>query len=254
MFQEVAFLERFRAAATVGFQGVEYLFPYEYTAKQLHTLLEDFNLQQALFNLYPGEWSQGERGLAALPNREDEFKSSVEQALEYASHLKCSKLHVMSGLKLDQVSTELQLETYMKNLLWAADQAKNHNVTLLIEPINPFDMPGYFLSDFAQAKSILEDINHPNLAMQFDIYHCQRLQGNIVSTLIDYLPLIGHIQIANPPGRHEPGKGELNFDFILNWLSTQYDGWVGCEYTPSAVTTDCLSWAEPYLENYPANH
>lgn len=248
LYQDVPFLDRFELAARDGFQSVEYLFPYEYAPDILAPQLDEFGLEQALFNLPPGNWETGERGLASLPSRQDEFYASVKTALEYAKELSCSLLHVMSGLRETRYNLEDQRVCYTENLKTAAAMAKAQNVTLLIEPINTKDIPGYFLCDFEQALRVIKDVAADNLKLQFDIYHCQRIMGDVVHNLRRYLPVTGHIQIANPPDRHEPSEGELNFDFILDYLDHNYNGWIGCEYRPKAKGNAHLGWATAYLK------
>lgn len=248
LYQDVPFLDRFELAARDGFRGVEYLFPYDHAPQTVKAKLDAFGLTQVLFNLPPGDWASGERGLTALPGRQDEFLTSVELALNYAKILNCSRLHVMSGLQSTAHSLEDQLACYIENLKIVAAMAKAQAITVLIEPINTKDIPGYFLCDFEMAQNVIEDVGADNLRLQFDIYHCQRIMGDVIHNLHRYLPLTSHIQIANPPARNEPSKGELNFDYIFDFLSQNYEGWVGCEYKPSTDGPASLSWAAPYLE------
>ena len=248
LYQDVPFLERFEQAAGDGFRSVEYLFPYDYAPDILAAQLDRYDLEQALFNLSPGNWETGERGLAALPGRQEEFQASVNTALKYAKELSCSRLHVMSGLRDAGYRFEDQLACYTENLKIAAAMAKADNVTLLIEPINTKDIPSYFLCDFEQALTVIEDVAADNLKLQFDIYHCQRLMGDVVHNLHRYLPVTGHIQIANPPDRHEPSEGELNFSYILDYLDHNYEGWIGCEYKPKTEGSAHLEWAAAYLK------
>ncbi len=248
LYTEVPFLERFALAAKDGFKAVEYLFPYEYPERDLAALLEDNNLTQALFNLYPGNWDEGERGLASLPGRQEEFQESVFQALTYAEALHCTQLHVMAGLKSSDASMEEQTAIYTDNLLWVAKQAAPLGITLTIEPINSIDMLGYFLDDFDQAAKIVSDVNSPNLRLQFDFYHCHRIYGTVLDRLKKFLPLTSHIQIASPPLRSEPGTGELEHLPLFDYLEgAKYEGFVGCEYKPLNDTHSSLKWAAPYL-------
>ncbi|MBS1161623.1 MAG: Xylose isomerase-like barrel [Proteobacteria bacterium] len=244
LFTDVSFPERFKKAAAAGFTGVEYLFPYAWAPREIAEWLRDNALQQVLFNLPGGDWAAGERGLACLPERRGEFAESVEQALEYAIQLDCRRLHCMAGLRPAGVG-EAELEaSYIANLRHAADRLATFGVTLMIEPINSrIDMPGYWLDDMAKGWRLLAAIERANVKLQYDIYHAQIIAGDLARTLEAKLPHIGHIQIADNPGRHEPGTGEINFPFLFSRLdSLGYDGWVGCEYTPLTTTTAGLGW------------
>ncbi len=249
LFTEQDFLGRFAAAADAGFTAAEYLFPYEYEKETLKSLLSDHNLNQALFNLFPGDWEKGERGIASLENRTDAFKASVHQALEYAAALDCKKLHIMSGLKSEKLVTAAQREIYLQNLHWAAEQVAGSDIIFTIEPINSVDMPGYFLSDFDDAANIVEEIGSSNLRLQFDFYHCQRIYGEVLPRLQKHLPITAHIQLASPPHRNEPGVGDLDYLQLLSYLEeASYDGYVGCEYKPATTTLNSFNWAEKYLK------
>jgi len=248
LYQDVPFLDRFECAARDGFQGVEYLFPYDYAPQLIADKLATYDLQQVLFNVAPGNWDAGERGLAALDGRQGAFRSALQTALDYAQILDCKKLHVMSGLRDSALSPAGQLSLYIKNLRDAARLAADADITLLIEPINGIDMPGYFLNDFSLAADVIKQIDSPYLQLQFDIYHCQRICGDVIGHLQEYLPLTRHIQIANPPHRNEPSLGELNYPYIFEFLAYEYDGWIGCEYKPSTNTAQSLLWAQPYLQ------
>lgn len=247
MFQEHAFLDRFQAAADAGFKGVEFLFPYDFPAETINTHLKEAGLEQTLFNLPPGDWEAGERGFAAIPGREDTFGAALEKALDYAVTLDCPRLHVMSGLVPDGVSREACTETLIANLRQAAPIAAARGKTLIIEPINNIDIPGYFLNYQAQARSILKAVGADNVRLQFDLYHCQIMEGNLAVHLQDYLDLIEHIQIAGVPGRHEPDIGEINYRYLFDLMDELgYDGWVGCEYRPEAGTVDGLGWKKEW--------
>ncbi len=249
LFQEHDFQDRFAAAADAGFKGIEYLFPYAWPAIQLKNRLEDQGLHQALFNLSPGDWEKGERGLAGLPGREDDFLGTVKQALEYADTLDCKNLHVMAGLQDPDLEQDEQMKQYQASLTKAVELVKGTDITLLIEPINRQDMPGYLLSDFDEALQILKDIGSDSLRLQFDVYHCQKIHGDVSKRLTDCLPVTRHIQIANPPDRSEPGVGELNFPHLFDLLEQAgYGDWIGCEYKPSVKTVDSLAWAQHYLK------
>ena len=248
MFQEFLPLERFGEAAKAGFQGVEFLFPYAYPKDQLQELLEQHQLKMVLFNLPPGDWDAGERGVCCLPDRSNEFREGVAQALEYAAALNCSQLHAMAGLVPTGSQEEVLQETYVENLSYAAQLCAQHQVRLLIEAINTRDMPGYFLHRSSQAISLIEEVGSDNLWFQYDVYHMQIMEGDLTSTLQRLLPKIAHIQIADTPGRHEPGTGEIHYPFLLSQLDQWgYDGWIGCEYRPRSGTLSGLGWAAQWL-------
>lgn len=240
MFNEVPFLERFAAAARTGFQAVEYLFPYDHEPALIADMLEEHGLTQALFNLPPGDWQAGERGLAALPDRRDEFRASVTTALGYAKATGVRRLHVMSGNIERTAVTEAAFRDALSH---ACDVLGPHGIDVLIEPINPRDMPGYFMNSFDFATDLIADLGLPNLALQFDIYHRQILHGDVLMSLQRLLPVIGHVQIAAVPHRHEPGSGELADQYILKTLDDMgYTGFVGCEYRPAGDTVAGLGW------------
>jgi hydroxypyruvate isomerase len=254
LYNEHAFINRFEAAAKDGFKAVEYLFPYAFQADALMDQLHTHGLQQVLFNAPPGDWDGGERGMACLPGREDEFKRAFDQALAYADVLKCPRIHVMAGIKSTNQSDAIFAETYQRNIAWAARQAAPHGVDVLIEPINTRDMPGYFLNYQHQAHDVIEAIGAANLKVQMDLYHLQIMEGDLTANLRKWLPTgrVGHLQIAGVPNRHEPDIGEINYAYLFNAideLSRQsgWDGWIGCEYRPArgAVengTSDGLAW------------
>lgn len=245
MFTELPFLERFGAAAAAGFDAVEYLFPYDHPPEVIAAELQDHGLTQALFNLPPGDWSAGERGLAALPSRSADCLASVEQAMPYARATGVGRLHLMSGLA-DRNDAEA-CAAYRKALIHAAARLADHGLDLLIEPINPRDMPGYFLNDFAFAADLIAELGLPNLKLQFDIYHRQIIHGDVLTGLKTLMPVIGHVQIAAVPLRHEPGTGELDDHRILNALDDLgYTGFVGCEYRPAGNTVDGLAWMKAF--------
>jgi len=249
LYPDVPFLDRFEAAARDGFAAVEYLFPYAYPPAELAARLRDCQLQQVLFNAPPGDWDAGERGLACLPGREQAFRAGVTQALAYAQALSCPRVHMMAG-RLPEDGTLMDIyATYVNNLRWAARLAAQQGVQVLIEPINPHDMPGYYLQRQDVAHQVLEDVGEPNLRVQMDLYHCQIVEGDLTRKLRQYLPTgrVGHIQIAGVPDRHEPDVGELNYPHLLALLDALgYDGWVGCEYRPRRTeaggTSAGLSW------------
>ncbi|MDN3556190.1 2-oxo-tetronate isomerase [Halomonas maura] len=250
LFREHAFLDRFAAAAAAGFTGVEYLFPYAHSPEALRTALKENGVEQVLFNLPPGDWEAGERGLASLPGREAEFRDGVIEGLRYAAHLDCPRVHAMAGLLPEDADAEVREAhhaTYLANLRFAAGEAAKAGRALLIEPINTRDMPGYFLSRQDQAVAVLEAVGADNLRLQFDLYHCQIMEGDLIRHLERLLPHIGHVQIAGVPERHEPDIGEVHYPPVLERLAAlDYRGWVGCEYRPAAETRDGLGWGRDY--------
>lgn len=247
MFQEHAFLDRFEAAARAGFRGVEFLFPYEYPVAEVRARLREHKLTQALFNLPPGDWSKGERGVAIFSGREAEFRGYLAQAIDYAQAIGCEQLHVMAGMVPAGASQEQCERTFIDNLGYAAAQMKQHGIRTLIEPLNTFDNAGYFLTSIEQARRIMERVGSDNVFLQLDLYHRQMMQGNLAQTIETHLPVSRHIQIAGVPGRHEPDVGEVNYPFLFDLIDRLgYRGWIGCEYRPRAATIAGLSWAQAY--------
>ncbi len=241
MFTELSFLDRFAAAAKAGFRGVECMFPYEAPAAEIGARLEANGLEQVLFNLPPGDWARGERGLTALAGREAEFQAGLDQALAYARALGCPRLHAMAGL-LDHGAEE---DVFVANLRRAAREAAPFGITVLVEPINTFDMPGYFLTRSEDAARIIEKVGEPNLGLQLDLYHRHRMQGDALGAISLYAPITRHYQIAGPPDRGEPDRGEVDFRPLLAAIDASgFDGWVGCEYRPRAGTLAGLGWVE----------
>lgn len=241
LFTERPFADRIAAAATAGFRAVECLFPYAHGPEALAEALVEARLDLALFNMPPGDWARGDRGLAALPDRRAEFRAGLAEALAAARHLRPRRLHVMAGCA--PASDPGARRTYRDSLRRAADATAEAGIGLTIEPLNPRDMPGYFLADFAQAAEVIAEVDHPNLQLQFDIYHRQILHGDVIRGLAQYLPITGHVQIAAVPDRGEPGSGELDDAAVLAALSgLGYTGFVGCEYHPRAGTEAGLGW------------
>ena len=243
MFNEVDFLGRFEAAAGAGFDGVEYLFPYPYPKEQLAECLKKHSLVQALHNLPAGDWAKGERGIACLPDRVGEFQDSVGKAIDYATALGCKQVNCLAGIAPAGVEPEKVRATFVSNLRFAADKLGAVGIKVLTEPINTFDIPGFFLSRTRQALDTLRDAGSTNLYLLYDIYHMQRMEGELANTIQRNLPQIAHFQLADNPGRNEPGTGEINYRFIFAFLDAiGYDGWIGCEYKPKGTTVDGLGW------------
>ena len=243
MFTEVPFPERFAAAAHAGFKAVEFLFPYAYPVADVTRWLKDNQLKSALFNMPPGDWEAGERGIASLPGREQEFAAGVDKAIEYALSMGTPTIHAMAGLLPEGADREWHRAVFIDNLGLAARKLAAHGLTLVIEPINTRDMPGYFLTTQAEGHAIREEIGEPNLKVQMDFYHAQIMEGDLSMTLKDNFAGVGHIQIASVPERHEPDEGEVNYPHLFALLDELgYSGWVGCEYRPRGRTEDGLAW------------
>ena len=247
LFTELPFLDRFAAAADAGFRGVEFLFPYDHAPEVLAKRLQAAGLEQVLFNLWPGDWSAGERGFAALPGREAAFRESLERALPYQEALSCPRLHALAGLPPADADPLACRQAYLDNLRMAAETLAPAGVTLMIEPINPVDMPGYFLTHQEQAVDVLDRLELENVALQMDLYHCQLVEGDPAGLIRKHHGRLGHVQVANPPGRHEPDQGDLDYPSLFELLDQiGYRGWVGCEYRPRNDTWSGLAWAEAY--------
>ena len=243
LFTELPFLDRFEAAARADFKAVEFLFPYAFSAAEIKMRLDDNGLALVLHNLPAGNWDTGERGIACDPNRADEFRSGVVQAIEYAQALGVGQLNCLAGKAPAGIAVGLLRETFINNVSRAAASLKSAGLRLLIEPINTFDIPGFYLNRTDQALSILDAAGADNAFMQYDIYHAQRMEGELAATLQKHLKRIGHIQLADNPGRNEPGTGEINFPFLFAHLDRiGYDGWVGCEYKPATTVEAGLGW------------
>jgi hydroxypyruvate isomerase len=247
MFNEIPFLDRFAAARQAGFEGVEFLFPYDFPAAELRSRLKHEGLTQALFNMPPGDWANGERGTASLPGRQAEFRESVKRALEYAAALDCKLIHCMAGIPGPDVPFATAAALYAANLAWAGEQALAAGVRLAIEPINHRDMPGYHLNTQAQGAAVVEAIGRDRVGLQFDLYHVQITEGDITKRMEKYLPLIAHMQIADVPARNEPGTGEIGWRYIFRRMDQLgYQGWVGCEYRPAGETVAGLGWLREF--------
>ncbi|MEM9107848.1 MAG: 2-oxo-tetronate isomerase, partial [Pseudomonadota bacterium] len=240
MFGEHDFLDRFPAARDAGFEAVEFLFPYQFSPEEIARSLTENDLAISVFNLYPGEWDKGDRGLAALADRKAEFRSTIQRAIPYARSSGAKQLHVMAGIADPSHET---VGVYIENIRFAADALAAEGLDLLIEPINRRSMPGYFLSKTAQALDLMDRIDHPAVKLQFDIFHHQITAGDVLKTMSACKEQIGHIQIAGVPDRHEPDTGELNYAEIFRHIDNiAYSGWVGCEYVPRNGTKAGLDW------------
>jgi hydroxypyruvate isomerase len=245
LFTEAAFLDRFELAARAGFKAVEFLFPYAYEAGEIRRRLDDNGLTLVLHNLPAGDWDAGERGIACHPDRVDEFRAGVDRAVAYAQALGVRQLNCLAGKAPAGLADELLRATFVENLRHAAGALAPAGLRLLIEPINTFDIPGFYLNRTAQAASILDEVGADNAFIQYDIYHAQRMEGELAATMQKYLARIGHIQLADNPGRHEPGSGEINYAFLFAHLDRiGYDGWIGCEYKPATTTEAGLGWRQ----------
>ena len=245
MFTELPFLDRFDAAAKAGFTAVEFLFPYEHPADAIGERLKRNGLTQALFNLPPGNWDAGEKGFAALPERFGDLKQSLHAALPYTNATGVKRVHLMAGIA--NRSDPKAVAAFRKSVAYAAEFFAPHGLDVVIEPINPRNVPGYFLNDFVFARDLINELKIPNLKLQFDIYHCQIIHGDVTMRLREMMPIIGHIQIASVPSRNEPDGEELNYPFVFAELDRLgYRGFVGCEYNPRGKTTDGLGWFMPY--------
>ncbi len=247
LYTERDFLDRFAAASKDGFRAVEFLFPYEYPATEIAKRLNGNGLTQVLFNMPPGDWSIGERGMAALPGREQEFRAAIAKALEYAAALGCTQVHVMAGLVAPGADRAAMRRTYVDNLRYAAGEAAKQRVNVLIEPINTGDIPGFFLNRQDEAHAVLADVGAPNLRVQMDLYHCQIVEGDVTTKIRQYIANVGHFQIAGVPGRHEPNVGEMNYPYLFDVIDELgFNGWIGCEYRPKVNTTAGLNWINAY--------
>ncbi len=243
LFNEVPFLQRFHRARKAGFEAVEFLFPYEFDKQALKQALSENGLTQVLFNLPAGDWAAGERGLGILPDRVEEFRKGVGLAIDYAETLGCPHVNCLSGVASPDHPAEALHATFVANLRYTAEELKKRGIKALIEPINHYDIPGFFLNTVEQAEAIIEEVGSDNLFIQYDLYHQQRTKGELVATYLKHKDRIAHIQLADNPGRNEPGTGEINYDFVFEALDAAgYGGWIGCEYKPKGNTEDGLGW------------
>ena len=247
LWNELDFTDRFAAAARAGFKGVEYLFPYDHDKNRLAEQLRQHRLTQVLHNLPAGNWAQGERGIACHPRRVAEFQDGVGKAIEYAQALGCNQVNCLAGIRPSQVDPGLARETYIRNLQFAAPLLHDAGIKLLIEPVNTRDIPGFFLNNSKQAFDIIKAVGSDNLFLQYDIYHAQVMEGDLARTIEANLALIPHMQLADNPGRNEPGTGEINYPFLFQHIDRiGYGGWIGCEYKPKTTTDAGLGWVRPY--------
>lgn len=241
LFNEAPFLDRFKAAAAAGFRGVEFLFPYAFHRDQIADKLNQYQLDLVLHNLPAGNWEAGERGIACLPERVGEFRDGVGEAIVYAKALGVKQLNCLVGRRPADADADKIRSTVVDNLRFAADQLKAEGIRLLIEPINTFDIPGFYLSGTKQALDLIDATGSDNVFVQYDIYHMQRMEGELAKTIETNLARIKHVQLADNPGRNEPGTGEINYPFLFDFLDRiGYDGWIGCEYKPATNTVDGL--------------
>jgi hydroxypyruvate isomerase len=245
LFGEYDFLDRFAACKEVGFRYVEYLFPYDYDAETLRDRLDTHGLQQVLFNLPAGNWGAGDRGIAADPNRVEEFRQGVDRAMVYARVLGVERMNCLAGIGIEGVPVDKQWDVLVQNLRYAASKLAEEKRTLVIEPINTYDIPGFFLNTTSDALKLLKKVRADNLKIQYDVYHMQKMEGNLTETMRRNLERIGHIQIADNPGRHQPNTGEINYRFLLGELDSMgYEGYVGLEYVPEPDTSASLGWVK----------
>lgn len=249
LYHDVDFLDRFEAAAACGFNGVEYLFPYAYTVADITERLQRFGLTQVLHNLPAGDWGGGDRGIACDPDRIGEFRDGVGLAIEYATALGCNQLNCLAGIVPPVANASRARDTLLENLQFAASTLEASDIRLLAEPVNTRDIPGFFLNTTGQAIELFDEIDSDNLYLQYDIYHMQIMEGDLARTIATNLQRIAHMQLADNPGRHEPGSGEINFPFLFDHIDELgYSGWIGCEYVPAKSTVEGLGWARSFLQ------
>jgi len=248
LFTEVGFADRFERAAKAGFKGVECQFPYELPKEDIAERLGKYGLELVLYNIPAGSWAAGERGIACLPGRESEFQEGVDKAIEYAKALKCPRINCLVGLTPKDAPADKVRQTLVNNLKFAAEAMQKAGISLLVETLNDKDIPGFYLVRTQDALKLFEEVKHVNLWLQYDIYHMQVMEGNLTKTIQENVGRIGHIQLADNPGRHEPGTGEINFTNLFKFIDESgYTGWIGCEYKPAGATEDGLGWVKPYL-------
>lgn len=248
LFTEQPFLERFKAAAEAGFSAAEFMFPYEFSSRDIAAALKDNGLELILHNLPAGDWARGERGIACQPDRVAEFRDGVSKAIEYAQALKCPKLNCLAGILPSDVTAEKARGVLVENLQYAATKLEAAKIGFLLEPVNSHDIPGFFVDRPSVGFSILAAVGAKNLKLQYDVYHAQVMEGDFVNTIEREFDRIGHIQVADNPARHEPGTGEINYPFVFRRIDELgYAGWIGCEYKPQGVTKAGLSWLRPFL-------
>jgi hydroxypyruvate isomerase len=248
LFTEQSFLDRFKAAAEAGFRAVEFMFPYEFSSREIAAALKDNGLELVLHNLPAGDWARGERGIACQPDRVAEFRDGVSRAIEYAQALNCPKLNCLAGIPPSGVTAEKARGVLVENLQYGAAKLEAAKIDLLLEPVNSHDVPGFFVDRPSVGLSFLAEVGAKNLKLQYDVYHAQVMEGDLVNTIEREFDRIGHIQVADNPGRHEPGTGEINYPFVFRQIDELgYAGWIGCEYKPQGVTKAGLSWLRPLL-------
>ncbi|WP_271411635.1 hydroxypyruvate isomerase [Pseudomonas sp. Q1-7] len=247
LFTEVDFLDRFAAAAEAGFSGVEYLFPYDFPVEEIRARLDANNLEQVLFNLPAGDWGKGERGIACHPDRVEEFRAGVDKAIAYAKVLGNTQINCLAGIRPQGVDCATVEQTFVDNLKFAAEKLQSAGIRLVIEAINTRDIPGFYLNNTQQALAIREKVGSANLFLQYDIYHMQIMEGDLARTVESNLAAINHVQLADNPGRNEPGTGEINYRFLFQHLDRiGYQGWIGCEYKPATTTVAGLGWLKTH--------
>ncbi|MBL7127008.1 MAG: hydroxypyruvate isomerase [Dehalococcoidales bacterium] len=248
LFTEVGFADRFERSARAGFKAVECQFPYELPKEDIAERLGKYGLELVLYNIPAGSWAAGERGTACLPGRESEFQEGVGKAIEYAKALKCPRINCLVGLTPKDAPADKVRQTLVSNLKFAAEAMQKAGISLLVEMLNDKDVPGFYLVRTQDTLKLFEEVKHANLWLQYDIYHMQVMEGNLAKTIQENVSRIGHIQLADNPGRHEPGTGEINFTNLFKFIDESgYTGWIGCEYKPAGATEDGLGWVKPYL-------